>query len=76
MYEALDIDNFFLHSLPVIYEMNLLNLHNWTIFIKYKRKCYPVHFVNFFETKQGLRASPAALPKSDYLNVYLGSHPF
>jgi len=28
-------------------------VHNWTIFVKYKRKCYIVHFTKKIGTKQG-----------------------
>jgi hypothetical protein len=28
-------------------------VHDWTIFVKYKRKCYSIDFAKFFGTKQG-----------------------
>jgi len=36
-------------------EMNLLSLlvYDWTIFVKYKRKCYYSYFAKIFGTKQG-----------------------
>jgi hypothetical protein len=31
--------------LSVIYEMNLLSIvYDWTVFVKYKQKCYSVYF--------------------------------
>jgi len=34
--------------------LEMLLVHNGTIFVKYKRNCYSAHFVKNFGTKQGL----------------------
>jgi hypothetical protein len=45
------------------------NLHDWTIFVKYKRNCYSVHFPKIFETKQGLRTNGQSHCSSCNLNA-------
>jgi len=35
-------------------DLNKPLVYNWTIFVKYKRKCYYSYFANFFEVNKAL----------------------
>jgi hypothetical protein len=60
-----------MENLKKFWELNKALVHDWTIFVKYKRMCYNIYFVKIFRTKQGLRyfwIQIFAPPSTNYLN--------
>ena len=49
-------------------DLNKPLVYNWTIFVKYKRKCYYSYFANFFGSKQGL-ATAFLFPDSPFISL-------